>query len=50
MWDPVTTVWSILGLWMEEIHYQIKISNRVAALENLDDDVDINRASEGIIT
>jgi hypothetical protein len=30
--------------------YQVKISNRFAALENLDcgDDVDINRACEGI--
>jgi hypothetical protein len=26
--------------------YQVKISNRFAALENLDDDVDISRASE----
>jgi hypothetical protein len=26
--------------------YQVKIPNRVTALENLDDDVDINRASE----
>jgi hypothetical protein len=28
--------------------YQIKISNRFAALENLDDNVDINRAWENI--
>jgi len=28
--------------------YQVKISNRFAALENLDDDVDINRAWESI--
>jgi hypothetical protein len=24
-------------------HYQVKVSNKFAALENLDDDVDINR-------
>jgi hypothetical protein len=28
--------------------YQVKISNKFAALENLDDDVDINRAWETI--
>jgi hypothetical protein len=28
--------------------YQVEISNRFAALENLDDDVDINRAWETI--
>jgi hypothetical protein len=29
-------------------HYQVEISNRFTALENLDDDVDINRAWETI--
>jgi hypothetical protein len=28
--------------------YQVEISNRFAALENLDDDVDINRAWETV--
>jgi hypothetical protein len=31
-----------------EKHYHIKISNRFTALENFDDDVDINRGCEAI--
>jgi hypothetical protein len=30
--------------------YRVEISNRIAALENLDADVDINRTSETIIS
>jgi predicted RecB family endonuclease len=32
-----------------EEQYQVKISNRLAAVENLDDKVDISRASQSII-
>jgi hypothetical protein len=31
-----------------KVQYQVKITNRFAALENCDDNVDMNRASENI--
>jgi hypothetical protein len=40
-------LWKLNEAESEE-HYQIKNSNRFAALENLEDDVDINRAWETI--